>query len=499
MRLNKHYPIAYFKALPEEGNGVFKAIVSVIGNVDYQGDRVMPGAFDASLAKWRKSDRPISVIWSHDWADPFANVGVVWPKDVREVGPDEYPEVPGGGLLVKGRFDIEKPFAAQVYDLVKERRVSEWSFAYDTVKERKAADGANELHALDLIEVGPTLKGANNMTTTIEAKSRLAKAAREEEEYYEAISVANDVDPTGELAIALLKKSLGKAQLKPWHIEEQDGKFCVIKDSDGTTEDCHDTREEAMAHMRALYASESDKEKSMKAAMPDTPEAMRQHLESQHGTDMADVADMSMDDMMAMHNDMHASDGADHTHEGMMSKAEAKWDGDAAMASAHNAADFRKIAFERNNDSDPDTAAHWALPHHTSPDADADPGGVSAALGALSGGRGGEPDLKDAGAARSHLEAHSSSFDKADDDGNSEGEKATEPDGEKAGRRLSSKTETALKSALDALESAADSLRGVLETGEEVAVEKTEEKGVEEVETKNDPDADLKALLDEII
>jgi HK97 family phage prohead protease len=42
----------------------------------------------------------------------------------------------------------------------------------------------------------------------------------------------------------------------PWHIEKRDEKFCVIKDSDGENEGCHDSREKAQAQMRALYASE---------------------------------------------------------------------------------------------------------------------------------------------------------------------------------------------------------------------------------------------------
>lgn len=42
----------------------------------------------------------------------------------------------------------------------------------------------------------------------------------------------------------------------PWRIEKQGAKHCVIKESDGSTVHCHDTREQAMAQMRALYASE---------------------------------------------------------------------------------------------------------------------------------------------------------------------------------------------------------------------------------------------------
>lgn len=44
----------------------------------------------------------------------------------------------------------------------------------------------------------------------------------------------------------------------PWHIEKRDTEFCVIKDSDGSTEACHATRSEAQDHMAALYANEPD-------------------------------------------------------------------------------------------------------------------------------------------------------------------------------------------------------------------------------------------------
>jgi HK97 family phage prohead protease len=88
---------------------------------------------------------------------------------------------------------------------------------------------------------------------------------------------------------------------------------------------------------------------------------------------------------------------------------ELHWDGAAAMRSASSAAEFRQIAFERNNDSDPDTAAHWTLPHHPRPGAGPDSVGVGAALAALSGARGGAPDLKQSvESVRSHLQAHQS-------------------------------------------------------------------------------------------
>lgn len=43
----------------------------------------------------------------------------------------------------------------------------------------------------------------------------------------------------------------------PWSIEKRGDEYCVVKDSDGETEGCHDSRAKAEAQRRALYASES--------------------------------------------------------------------------------------------------------------------------------------------------------------------------------------------------------------------------------------------------
>ena len=178
MKLTKTYDVTSFKALPSEGEGTFEAIVSVFSNVDLQGDRVVPGAFSKSIEKWKSSGDKVPVIWSHDWADPFAHIGYVDPGDMHEIAPGKAGALKGG-LLVKGHLDVDKPFAKQVYDLLAERRVTEFSFAYDVPAggEQRGKDGANELHTLDILEVGPTLKGANTETVLLGVKSRLDEAA----------------------------------------------------------------------------------------------------------------------------------------------------------------------------------------------------------------------------------------------------------------------------------------------------------------------------------
>jgi len=145
------------------GAGEFTALVSVFGNEDSVGDVVMPGAFTEDLARWKDSGDPIPVIWSHDWGDPFSHIGHV--VEARESA---------GGLLVTGQLDMDNPKAQQVFRLLKGRRVTQFSFAYDIEDggwgERDGRE-VYELRKLRIHEVGPTLVGANQETELIAAKA----------------------------------------------------------------------------------------------------------------------------------------------------------------------------------------------------------------------------------------------------------------------------------------------------------------------------------------
>jgi HK97 family phage prohead protease len=142
--------------------GVFEAIVAAY-NVDSVNDRIIPGAFKASLDQWKASGRPIPVIWSHKSDDPDYHIGYVEEAEERETG-----------LWVRGRVDLDAPKAAQVYRLLKGRRVGNFSFAYDIDDARpgKKDDGTDvqELHRLTLHEVGPCLIGANRATSLLDVK-----------------------------------------------------------------------------------------------------------------------------------------------------------------------------------------------------------------------------------------------------------------------------------------------------------------------------------------
>ena len=164
---------AAFKALgPDDGEpvGSFEAIVSVFDNVDKVGDRIKSTAFDNTLEKWRKSGDPIPVILSHNWDDPFAIIGHADPNNVKAIE--------GRGLYVKGQIDHleDNPVAAQVHRLMGSRLLKEFSFGYTVPAggETKAQDGAYDLTEINLIEVGPTLKGVNPDTELLSLKSAVA-------------------------------------------------------------------------------------------------------------------------------------------------------------------------------------------------------------------------------------------------------------------------------------------------------------------------------------
>lgn len=144
--------------------GQFKAIVSVFGNVDVVGDVVIPGAFENDLKRWEDSGDSMPVIWAHDWADPFSHIGEVLKAEEVEAG-----------LQVIGQLDLDNPKAQQVYRLLKGRRVTQFSFAYDVLDAdwgEKDGQEIYELRELKVHEVGPCLVGANQETELLAVKAR---------------------------------------------------------------------------------------------------------------------------------------------------------------------------------------------------------------------------------------------------------------------------------------------------------------------------------------
>jgi len=120
--------------------GTVEGYASMFGLIDRGGDIVMPGAFKATLAAWRKKKQLPPMLWQHD---PYSPIGV-WTDLVED----------DKGLKVKGELVLEVPQAAQARALMMKGAVRSLSIGYLTKEaEIDRATGARQLKKVDLWEV----------------------------------------------------------------------------------------------------------------------------------------------------------------------------------------------------------------------------------------------------------------------------------------------------------------------------------------------------------
>lgn len=193
---HKTVPIAGIKTAGLN-EGHFEGWASTFGNVDHQGDRVMPGAFQKSIA----SGRTVPLLWMHRSEDPNSFVGEI-------IEASETPE----GLKIHGRFDLDTTSGEAAYRQVKSRRVDALSIGYAIRTATKGSDGANELRDLDLVEVSIVTRGANDRALITAAKSadtreslreRVARAQLHAKEH--PMSFYTPTDPNNDLDRTLIK------------------------------------------------------------------------------------------------------------------------------------------------------------------------------------------------------------------------------------------------------------------------------------------------------
>jgi len=160
--------------------GSFTAQVSVFNNTDLVGDRIIPGAFADSLKSYEASGKVLPIVWSHDWSNADSFIG----KTLSAVETAD-------GLLVNGAF-FNTPKAQHIRELLTQKVVSEFSFAYDVIDQQTAKDGVNELLKLNILEAGPTLKGANPDTQLVSAKTLINNSKAEPGELQEGSFVTHE-------------------------------------------------------------------------------------------------------------------------------------------------------------------------------------------------------------------------------------------------------------------------------------------------------------------
>jgi uncharacterized protein len=145
-------------ASDDGGIGRFVGLASVFGNVDLGGDVVMPGAFERTLRE-KGPDRPL--LWQHSIAEP---IGLVHLREVDE------------GLEARGEIDLNIDAGRRAYSGLKRKYLRGLSIGFNTTREVIGANGANQLHEVDLWEVSIVTFPAN-----IEAGVRTVKRDGDEQ------------------------------------------------------------------------------------------------------------------------------------------------------------------------------------------------------------------------------------------------------------------------------------------------------------------------------
>lgn len=145
-------------------DGTFEGYGSVYGNVDSYGERVMPGAFAASLAKHRREGTQVLMLWQHNPDEPIG----VW-ADLAE---------DAKGLWGKGHLILDVQKAREVHALMKRKAIGGLSIGYREIK--TSPDGnVRNLDELDLFEISPVSFPANRRARIEAVKSeRMEEFAR---------------------------------------------------------------------------------------------------------------------------------------------------------------------------------------------------------------------------------------------------------------------------------------------------------------------------------
>lgn len=140
------------------GFAEFSGYGSVFGDLDSYRDIVMPGAFKASLQRYREQDRPVPMLWQHRAAEP---IGIY--SDVSE---DDH------GLHVKGQLNLEVQKGREAYSLMKQRALSGLSIGYATKREQiDEAANHRKLLEVDLWEISPVTFPASDPSRIDAVKS----------------------------------------------------------------------------------------------------------------------------------------------------------------------------------------------------------------------------------------------------------------------------------------------------------------------------------------
>lgn len=140
----------------DEKQGIVTGYFSVFGNIDSDGDMIMPGAFKKSLSE---NSHRIKHLWQHSVSHPLSGT-----KNNRlTLKEDSY------GLYFESQIS-QTSWGKDAIQAYVDGVVDEHSIGFRTIKERKASS-YNELIELKLMEGSTVTWGANEMARSNDMKS----------------------------------------------------------------------------------------------------------------------------------------------------------------------------------------------------------------------------------------------------------------------------------------------------------------------------------------
>ncbi len=149
--------------------GTFSGYGSTFGNVDLGGDRVMPGAFKATLEAFTLKGQMPAMFWMHDWKMPVGE----WPT----MHEDEKGLAVIGALWVAGNKLGRQPIeiSEQVRNLLTSNGPKGLSIGYEAQEFEFVQEGEEKrlirnLKKVGLFEVSPVPFGMNAEATVTAAK-----------------------------------------------------------------------------------------------------------------------------------------------------------------------------------------------------------------------------------------------------------------------------------------------------------------------------------------
>lgn len=176
--MNMGQTVAPFEYKFLDGNGAeagtFEGYAAVFNNIDGVGDRLVPGAFTASLAEAKVAGRMPKMLLNHGGL-AGGGLNSPAPDDLLPVGKWLAMGEDSKGLYSKGRLiNLDTESGRRIHGAMKEGELDHLSIGYKAIKftrGTRAGEPRRTLNAVKLVEAGPVLFPANDLAAIVSVKS----------------------------------------------------------------------------------------------------------------------------------------------------------------------------------------------------------------------------------------------------------------------------------------------------------------------------------------